>query len=122
MKLGLLCTSNLFSGDVVRAGQPCRPTHEPGAVQSPECGAGGEGVPERAHHCVGEDGTDVVKEQTAGHEVPRVQDDGGQKEEEEHVGLQLVLGFLCHGQHDAPQAQPQQDEKAALRDNGCHLP
>lgn len=70
MKLGVLCTSNLFFGDVVQAGQRCTPTHEAGPVQPPERGAGGKGVPERAHHGIGEDGTNVVEEQPAGHEVP----------------------------------------------------
>jgi len=117
LNLGVFC---IFPPLLVTWAPPA-PTHQPCLVQPPERSAGGEGVPERAHNCIGEDGTNVVEEQAAGHEVARVQDDGGQEEEEEHVGLQLVFGFLGHGQHDAAQAQPQQDEEAALRHNGCHL-
>lgn len=47
-------------------------THKSSLLQAPEGSTRCEGIPECAHHGIGEDGTQIVKEQPAGHEIARV--------------------------------------------------
>ena len=85
-----------------------------GSVQTE---AGAEGIPQRPHHSVRQDGSQVVKEEAGRHEVTSIAHNGGQQEEEEEGGLQLVQLLLIGYEDDPSQDQAQQNEHATLRDH-----
>lgn len=60
------------------------------------------------------DRADVLEERPGGHEVPRVQDDGGQHVEEEDIGGEHSRGLLVNRVHDGPHDQTNADQKAGL--------
>lgn len=60
------------------------------------------------------DRADVLKERPGGHEVARVQDDGGQHVEEEDIAGEHSRGLLMDREHDATHNQTDADEKARL--------
>lgn len=76
--------------------------------------ADADGVPQRAHHGVPEDGADVLEERAGGHEVARVQHDGGQEVQEEHVCLHGGRRLLVDTKDNAPEQKADHDEEAAL--------
>lgn len=75
-----------------------------GYAPGPE-GRGGRAVTDRA---------DVLEERPGGHEVARVQDDGGQHVEEEDAAGEHSGGLLVDRVHDAPHDQPDADEETSL--------
>lgn len=81
--------------------------------KAPEGETDEEGVQEGSQDRQEEDGADVVKEGTVGHEVAGVQDDGGQQEEEEGVGVQDGVGQVSGGQ-DGAQDDAQEDQEAGF--------
>ena len=67
------------------------------------------------------DRADVLKERPGGHEVARVQDNGGQHVEEEGVAGQHRGGLLVDRVHDATNDQTNADEEARLRNPDSDL-
>lgn len=57
------------------------------------------------------DRADILKERPGGHEVARVQDDGGQHVKEEDTAGEHSRGLLVDGVHDASHNQPDTDEE-----------
>lgn len=58
---------------------------------------------------------DVLEERPGGHEVARVQDDGGQHVKEEDAAGEHGGGLLVDRVHDAPHDQPDADEETGFR-------
>ncbi|TEA11139.1 hypothetical protein DBR06_SOUSAS7210054, partial [Sousa chinensis] len=71
-------------------------------------------IPKRPDHGVPEDGADVLKERAGGHEIARVQHDGGEEVQEKHIRLHGRGGFLIHSENNPTQQKSNHDEKAAL--------
>ncbi len=92
-------------------------TYDPQQFGGVQAEAGAEGVPQRSHHSVRQDGSQVVEEEAGRHKVPGVAHDGRQQEEEEEGGLQLVQLLLIGYEDDPAQDQTQQDQHAALWDH-----
>lgn len=60
------------------------------------------------------DRADILEERPGGHEVARVQDDGGQHVKEEDTAGEHSGGLLMDGVHDASHNQPDTDEETSF--------
>lgn len=60
------------------------------------------------------DRADVLEERPGGHEVARVQDDGGKHVKEEDTAGEHSRGLLVDGVHDASHNQPDADEETGF--------
>ena len=85
----------------------------------------GEGVPNGPHDGKHEDGTQVVEEESVGHEVASIEDDWGQHVDEEDVGREGRDGGRVGVEEEEANHHPQHDEHARLgehlRQAGSHV-
>lgn len=73
-----------------------------------------DGVPQSPHDGKPQHCANVLKEGASGHEVARVQHDGGQHVEEEDVAGEHGWRFLVHSVHDGPNNEAHSDQQAGF--------